>query len=181
MASLWVGILVEKRAAISAWQNWSWAVRAVIPVKTDIAREEWQVLIREEEYALFHTGHLPVELHRAETAAYKQNLGMENPVVYVAVRPHPVATGEGAIMPYLVTVSPDEAMACTEGDDAVFPVAMPGFIRVWLDRFIELNHREAHFEKRKRKGGGAGEHGTAPTYAGPSVARAGWEIPDRHG
>lgn len=179
-----VSVLIERRPAASRWQDWSWRPHAVIPPAGQAVRP--RLLRNDVENAVFYAGPLSVELHAADAAAYKQNLSLDRPVVYVCTRPvehAPAATADsasedGMIAPYHVTVSPDEAQVCMEGDDAVHPVPMPEFIQAKAQAFVDHHYREESFERRKRKGGGAGAHGTAPLQQGPAVPRPGWKVPN---
>lgn len=178
-AAMRIGVVIERRPSGSIWQDWSWYPAAVIPATGD--RKPHRTLRSGQGEAFFHGGERTIELHRGETDAYKQNLSLDTPVVYVALRPAADPGAECAVTAFHVTVSPDEAQAYVEGDDAVHPVAMPGFVGEWVARFVEAHHQDTPFERRKRKGGGAGAHGTVPEASAAPIVRPAWKVPSGNG
>lgn len=173
-----VGVVIERRPARSVWQEWSWYPAAVIPAVA--GDDSCRPLRFGETGTFFHAGKRTIELHRDETADYKQNLSLEVPVVYVVLRPAEDASAECAVEAFHVTVSPDEAQAYTEGDEAVYPVAMPAFVGDWVARFVEAHHEDMPFERRKRKEGGAGANRTIAADTSPPIARPAWKVPSGH-
>ena len=100
------------------------------------------------ERATFYAGPATVELHRTESANYRDNLATGSPSLWV------VLSETGAEPPYalyLVTADPAEGEAMTEaGRNIVEPVPMPDSVRDTLAAFVAEHHVEEAFVKRKR-------------------------------
>jgi hypothetical protein len=148
-----VGVLVERRKAASPWIDFNW--RPVGVLAGEPAASPWTVINAEEDSTTFYAGTATVELHRTETAHYRDNLSSSTPALWVVLRP------TGAEPPYgvvLVTADPAEGEAMTEaGNDLVEPVPMPDVVRTALEAFIAEHHVERPFYKRQRDRAGVVE------------------------
>lgn len=61
------------------------------------------------------------------------------------------AAGDAPLDLVLVTVSPYEAQDYADsGEEIIEKVPMPPALRVWLQDFVDANHHEEPFKKRKR-------------------------------
>jgi hypothetical protein len=144
LASIPVGVVVERRKAKSPWADHLWrpiSVLAGIP-----AAEPWTPISHDADVAVFYAGQATIELHRTETANYRQNLTSGAPKLWVVMR-H-TATGVELVA---VTADPAEGEALTDaGDDIVETVPMPGPIAATIDEFIAVHHVEQPFIKRRR-------------------------------
>ena len=91
-----------------------------------------------------------VELHRTETANYRDNLASGSPALWVVLR----LTASGASYELVaVTADPAEGEGFTEaGNDLVDQVPMPGELAGIVRQFIAGHHVERPFVKRKRDG-----------------------------
>jgi hypothetical protein len=108
----------------------------------------WTKLSGNEERATFYVGAADIELHRAETTNYRNNLATGAPLLWVALRPTSV---EPPFELAIVTADPAEAEAMAAiGDAQVDSVAMPDEIRDALEAFVAEHHVERTFVKRKR-------------------------------
>ena len=98
------------------------------------------MLADDGERATFYAGPATVELHRAETANYRDNLASGSPALWVVLR----ETGaEPPYALYLVTADPSEGEAMTEaGGNIVEPVPMPEAVRDAVAVFIAEHHVE---------------------------------------
>lgn len=141
-----VGVVVERRKAKSAWTDFLWRPVSVLSGKPSAA--PWTPLGEEGEVALFYAGEAMIELHRTETANYRDNLGSEAPSVWVAMRP----TASGPPYDLLaVTADPAEGEASTDaGSNLVEAVPMPADIAAIVARFVACHHVERPFVKRQR-------------------------------
>jgi hypothetical protein len=142
-----VGVVVERAKAASQWIDHTWRPVAVLPGQPDTP--PWSLLADDGERATFYAGPGIVELHRTETARYRENLATGAPSLWVVLR----ETGE--IMPYalyLVTADPSEGEAMTEaGSNLVEAVPMPDVVRDAVAAFVAEHHVEEEvFVKRKR-------------------------------
>jgi Protein of unknown function (DUF3305) len=141
-----VGVVVERRKAVSQWIDFTWRPVSVLAGQPDTAA--WTVLSEKGEGALFYAGAVDIELHRTETGNYRDNLTSAKPSLWVVLRPTNV---EPPYEVFAVTADPAEGEAFTEaGNDLVEAVAMPDLIRDALDAFIAEHHVERQFFKRQR-------------------------------
>ena len=96
----------------------------------------------------FFAGESVIELHRTETANYRDNLASGTPQLWVVLRP---AKGEMGFDLLSVTADPAEGEALTgAGNDLVETVAMPPVIIDIVESFIAEHHVEHPFFKRRR-------------------------------
>lgn len=141
-----IGVIVERRRLKSVWAEEAWQPVAVLPGAP--AAPPWTLLHEERDHARFYAGALPLELHRTDTANYRDNLLSGRPALWVALRP-----GTGGPRPALLTVTADpaEGEALTEaGGDIVEPVPMPAGIAALVADFVARHHVERSFHKRRR-------------------------------
>jgi hypothetical protein len=146
IATIPVGIVVERSKAASRWADHLWHPVAVLAGQPNTP--PWTRLTDDGEHATFYAGSAEIELHRTETSNYRDNLAGGAPVLWVVLRE------TGADPPYglfLVTADPAEGEAMTEaGNDIVEPVPMPDAIREVIAAFVAEHHVERVFVKRKR-------------------------------
>jgi hypothetical protein len=141
-----VGVVVERRKAVSQWIDFVWRPVAVLPGQPDAA--PWTVLASEAGITTFYVGMTEIALHRSETTNYRDNLASGSPAVWLALRP------TEAEPPYTIaaaTVDPSEGESFTEtGTELVGAVPMPDTIRDLVAAFVAEHHVERPFVKRKR-------------------------------
>jgi Protein of unknown function (DUF3305) len=146
LAKIAVGIVVERRGAQSPWIDFTWKPVAALAGLPDAA--PWTMLSQDGEGASFYVGAAEIELHRTETANYRDNLGSDAPMLWVALRPTGV---EPPYEIFAVTADPAEGEAWTEaGSDLVDVVPMPDPVRAAIDAFTAQHHVEQPFHKRER-------------------------------
>jgi Protein of unknown function (DUF3305) len=141
-----VGVVVERRKAASPWIDFTWQPVAILPGQPDAA--PWTVLATDGDRTTFYAGPAQIELHRTETAQYRDNLASAAPSLWVALR----STGvEPAYAIVAVTADPAEGESFTQvGDDLVEAVAMPQAVRDLVEAFVAEHHVERPFVKRER-------------------------------
>jgi Protein of unknown function (DUF3305) len=146
LATIAVGVLVERSTATSRWADFVWRPTAVLAGQPDTA--VWTKLADEGERATFYAGPASIELHRSETGNYRDNLASGAPSLWVVLRE------TGAEPPYslfLVTADPSEGEGMTAaGNDLVEAVPMPESVREQVAAFVAEHHVEREFFKRKR-------------------------------
>jgi hypothetical protein len=146
LASIPVGVVVERRKAMSEWIDFVWQPVGVLPGRPDTA--PWTVLSTSEDRATYYAGAAEVTLYRTETGYYRDNLASATPSLWVALRP------TGVEPPYdivAVTADPAEGESFTQtGDDLVEAVPMPQPVREIVAAFVAEHHVERPFVKRKR-------------------------------
>lgn len=146
LASIEVGVLVERSRALSQWSDYLWRPTAVLVGEP--GTPPWTTVAQAGDRTTFYAGAAEIELHRTETGNYRDNVATGTPLLWVVLRP----TGaEPPYSLYLVTADPAEGEAMTEaGDDIVETVPMPPAIRDRVEAFIAEHHVERVFSKRKR-------------------------------
>jgi hypothetical protein len=146
LAKMTVGVVVERRKADSPWVDFLWRPVGILPDAPDMAA--WSVLREEEDAVLFYAGSRTIDLHRSETARYRDNLTTGSPMLWVVLSP---AEGEWPYTLAAVTADPAEGEAFTEaGANLVETVAMPDVVRQAVESFVAEHHVEREFVKRKR-------------------------------
>ncbi len=144
LATIPVGVVVERRRAKSPWADYLWrpvSVLAGVPVT-----EPWTPVGADTGVQLFYAGHAVIELHRTETVYYRENLTSGSPLLWVVIRP---AEANAALI--AVTADPAEGEALTDaGHDIVETVAMPEAVALKIQDFIAVHHVEQPFIKRRR-------------------------------
>jgi hypothetical protein len=118
-------------------------------------------MMREDgDVTTYYAGTAPVELHRSETANYRDNLASPSPGLWVVLRQH---QGEPPYRLFTVTADPAEGEAYTEaGSDLVDQVAMPPSIRATIADFVAEHHVERPFYKRERQAADPQSHVRRP-------------------
>ena len=147
LASIAVGVVVERSKSSSQWADFYWR-----PVGVLVGAPEtppWTKLNDDGERTNFYAGSADIELYRTETANYRDNLRLETPLLWVILRP------VEADPPYelaAVTADPAEGEAMTEaGTNLVDTVAMPKLVQDAVAAFVAEHHvEEEAFVKRKR-------------------------------
>jgi hypothetical protein len=146
LATIAVGVVVERCQAQSRWIDFTWK-----PVSVLVGQPEaspWTVLSERDGSTTFYAGTAEVALYRTETASYRDNLSSGAPALWVALRP----TGrDPPFAIFGVTADPGEGEGWTQTDgDLVEMVAMPAPVRAAVEAFIAEHHVERPFHKRER-------------------------------
>jgi len=143
-----VGVVVERRKARSPWVDYLW--RPVSAFTGSPSAAPWTPLGPEAEMTLFYAGEAEIELHRTETASYRDNLVSGAPALWIVLRP---STGEPPYEILAVTADPAEGEGFTDaGNNLAEPVPMPADIAGIIGRFVAEHHVERPFIKRRREG-----------------------------
>ncbi len=145
-AKITVGVVVERRKAASPWIDFTWRPLSVLVGSP--AAAAWTLLSQDRESATFYAGAADIDLHRTETGNYRDNVGSNAPLLWVALRPTGV---EPPYELFAVTADPAEGEAMSEtGCDLVDVVAMPEAVRMQIEEFVAAHHVERPFYKRRR-------------------------------
>ena len=149
LARIVVGVVVERRKAKSPWLDFLWRPVSVFAGTPSAA--PWTRICEEGDAATFYAGEAAIELHRTETASYRQNLCSGMPALWVVLRPKAANTASPAFDILTVTADPSEGEALTDaGNNLVATVPMPALIIETIDSFIAEHHVERSFNKRQR-------------------------------
>lgn len=147
--SIPVGVIVAREDADNPWQDFVW--RAVGLVIGADSEEGWRELDREPGVVRYFAGTREIEVFRKETEAYQVNLENKIPMVYVVMREADDPNADQPIEVHLVTVSAYESQDYLDtGEEIVDSVPMPAPLAAWVQRFVDRNHVEEKFVKRKR-------------------------------
>ena len=155
-----VGVVVERHTAKSPWLDFLWKPIAVLPGIPSAA--PWTPINTEADVVTFYAGQAVIELHRTETANYRDNLASGAPLLWVVLRATSTAAGLDLLA---VIADPAEGEALTgAGTDLVKSVPMPASIRASLEAFVAEHHVEQpHYRRQidrtgltaRRAGGGS--------------------------
>jgi hypothetical protein len=141
-----VGVLAERRPAVTKWADDVWRVVEVLEDAPPVP--PWTLLREEAGRSLFFVGVAEVVLHPTDTSNYKHNMEAAQPLVWVALRP--AATPSGFTL-QTVTVDPGEAhLHADTGNDLLESLPMPPGLLAATEDFIARHHVERQFYKRKR-------------------------------
>jgi hypothetical protein len=146
LATIPVGVVVERTTASSRWADHIW--RPVSALAGVPKTEPWTKLSDDGERATFYAGVAQIELFRSETANYRDNLNSDAPSLWVVLRE---TGGSPPYALFLVTADPAEGEAMTEaGNDIVERVPMPDPVYEAVAAFVTEHHVERVFVKRRR-------------------------------
>ena len=144
--SIPVGVVLERSKTEGRWSDVIWKAAGIL---TGVpGTPAWTKLSGDDKRATFYAGAADIELHRAETTNYRDNLAAGVPLLWVALRP---TNDEPPFNLAVVTADPAEAEAMAAiGDALVDSIAMPEEIRDAIEAFVSEHHVERTFVKRKR-------------------------------
>ena len=144
-----VGVVIERRETDNQWIDHTWQVVSLIPGAAEV--DQANEIGRGQGWVQFHAATLPLELFRKETEGYKYNLSLDQPSVFVVLRDDD-DDGLNEVIPFMATVCPYEAQDYMDSsEETVQSVPMPDTVASWLAEFVETNHVDEPFKKRKRK------------------------------
>ena len=140
-----VGVVVERRKAMSQWADFVWQPVAVLPGEPET--KPWTILTEDGDRTSFYAGTAIIELHVSDASNYRDNL-IAGAQLWVVLREAEAEPGHQVVR---VTADPSEGEAFTEaGNDIVESVPMPDSIRETLAAFVAEHHVEQPFYKRTR-------------------------------
>ena len=123
-----VGIIVERRRAISAWAEFIWRPSAILPGVPETS--PWTALETEADCTGFYAGVVEILLYRIDSAGYWDNLRDDAPVLWVTLLP----TGNTE-RPYEIgaaTADPGEGEAYSENaENLVEALPMQDIFETW--------------------------------------------------
>jgi hypothetical protein len=163
LASIPLGVLVERRPATSPWAEHVWAAKELLLDTAQVP--PWTVLRQDAARSVFFAGMGELRLFRTETTNLKHNMEAAQPCIWVVLRP--VAAAPGMAL-QCITADPGEAhLYADSGNDLVEPLPMPGPVAEAIQAFIAAHHREEVHHKRRRD-----------RQDPESLARRPWEVED---
>jgi len=136
------------------WDMGGWQVTGVVAGAHVAANQTDAPLPLKDDLKLWPG--LQLHVHIDEAESYYFNLASERPRVFVVSR----EDEDDGFVPFLATLSFDEAAAYEEGEDRVWAVDMPAEVHQWLEQFVLSHFVPEKRRKRKRedwkKGSNAG-------------------------
>lgn len=143
--SMSVSVIMEKKPSQHAWADFSYQAVGVICGGSEA--ESVRKIHQNGEVEQFLCTGLSLRLHLDECESYYHNLMSPEPGCFIVANE---IDDTGAMpVPYLVSLSFDEAHAYLEGDEQVYAVTIPPELYKWSEAYI-LTHYEA-IKKTKRK------------------------------
>ena len=136
-----VAIVMEKRPPVNPWATAYWKAVDVI-VGTQSVQEPL-LMQRQGDVEQYLFPGFQVSLHEDECESYYHNLKAPNPSCYIIAN----KAEDGTPIPFLVSLSFDEAHAYLEGEGEVYAVAIPPELYVWTEAYV-LDH---YFPEKKYK------------------------------
>lgn len=144
-----VAVIMQQRpSVVSAWSDYQWRAIGITVAQKEPDATQGPVLIHEQGdmrqylYRVFN-----VCLHRDECESYYHNLISDNPRCYVVARHNE----DGLPVPFLVSMSVDEAHAYLESDDTVYDVDIPPELYRWVEAYVLMHYVAVKRKKRKRQ------------------------------
>lgn len=160
-----VSVLMEARPAKSQWIDKSWTALGLVSLlmPRSMPSKKKVTIIKQgngedQIEQLLYSG-LQIRLFLDECESYYHNLMSPEPGCFIVARIDEEAQADQADVPipFLVTLSFDEAHAYLEGDDIVYSVEIPPELYRWAEAYIIENYSAEKRKKRKRKDWRKGE------------------------
>jgi hypothetical protein len=146
LATIAVGVIVERSKAESRWLDYHWRPTTVLAGQPDT--KPWTKLAEDGDRTTFYAGPAEIGLYRTEAGHYRDNLASGAPSLWVVLRE---SSGPAPYELHLVTADPAEGEGATEaGNDIVEAVPMPDAVRDRLVAFVAEHHVDDRFVKRQR-------------------------------
>jgi Protein of unknown function (DUF3305) len=141
-----VGVVVERSKGTGLWTDFLW--RPLNALSGVPAVPAWTKLSDNGERATFYAGAADVELYRSEAGNYRENLLVETPLLWIALRP---AEADPPFSLAGVTADPAEGESWAGLDnDLVDTVPMPAAVKEMVAAFVSEHYVEQTFRKRQR-------------------------------
>jgi hypothetical protein len=153
-----VAVIIERRPATSPWIDHTWRAAGIV-VGRHSDQDPSRLLRQDGDRACFLVGGLEVALHVDECESYYHNLVSDTPRAYVVAR---LSEDDARPLPFLVSMSFDEAHAYLEGDDEIYAVDIPGELYRWTEAYVIAHYFPEKKKKRKLRDWKTDDSGTGP-------------------
>jgi hypothetical protein len=141
-----VGIVVERSKSVSPWADFLWRPVSALSGVPDASA--WTKLSDDGERTTFFAGTADIELYRSEAGKYRENLLVEHPLLWVALRR---TEGDPPFTLAGVTVDPAEGESWVEiSDHLVDTVPLPAAVEAMVADFVSEHYVQRMFQKRGR-------------------------------
>lgn len=147
-----VSVVMESRPSSSQWVDVTWkAIGLAVHNNGDGGSNRSIKVIDQGDVKQFIYSGLNIRLFFDECESYYHNLMSPEPGCFVVAREEDEEGNDSDIpIPFLVTLSFDEAHAYLEGDDTVYSVPIPPELYRWTEAYILENYSAEKRKKRKR-------------------------------
>jgi len=148
-SSMTVSVIMESRPSASRWIDEEWSVVGVTVGQygDDVSKQSAKILIEQNGMKQLIYSGFSLMLHKDECESYYHNLKSPEPGCYVIAR----NDGNEVPIPYIVSLSFDEANAYLECEDTVFTTSVPPELYRWVEQFVLVNYVPEKRVRRKRK------------------------------
>ena len=136
---------MESSPSSSPWADVSWNAVGICAVAGD--RTDTEKTVQHGKFEQYIYNDLKLRLFIDECESYYHNLMSPQPGCFIVAR----ESDNGRPVPFLVSLSFDEAHAYHEGDDLVYSVPVPAELYRWTEAFIIENYIPEKRKKRKRQ------------------------------
>ncbi|WP_235911607.1 DUF3305 domain-containing protein [Mesorhizobium xinjiangense] len=144
-----VGVLAERRKAVSRWVKEIWVPVGVTPSVSGFSAGD--VVVSDDRMTRYFMGLAELTCYAAETEAYVHNFNSRNPALFVVLRRDADRSHPLPWYVHCVTASPFQVQEFEDvGEDIIERVAMPPEIAMAIDQFVAVFHKDETFKKRRR-------------------------------
>lgn len=153
-----VVVLMQRQpSVVSRWSDYQWQAVGVMAIAKDVNDSEIPRTVHDEGEVMqvLYSG-FNVQLYADECESYYFNLISPSPQCYVIARDD----DDNVPIPFLVSMSFDEAQAYIETDDQVFVVDVPPELYRWTEAFVLQHYSPEKRKKRKRDDWKSNEEGS---------------------
>jgi len=152
--SFTISVVMESRPSKSDWCDETWNAVGLVPFSE--SQQGDVKIIEQGDIKQLVYGGLKIRLFLDECESYYHNLMSPEPGCFVVAHEDDEKNDDIPV-PFLVTLSFDEAHAYLEGDDTVYSVPIPPELYRWAEAYILENYSAEKRRKRKRKDWRKGE------------------------
>lgn len=143
-----VAVIMERRPSSHRWANYSYDAVGVV-VRADGEERSVERVFQDGDVEHFLVTGLGINLYVDECESYYHNLMSPEPGCFL-VADTPDDNDELPI-PYLASLSFDEAHAYLEGDELVYSVPIPKELYQWVEAYVLTHYVAVKKTKRKLK------------------------------
>jgi len=156
--SLAIAVVMEKQPSTHPWADFRYDALGVV-VRKDAEEASVTRIYQDGDTEHFLVTGLNLRMHVDECESYYHNLMSPEPGCFiVASQPDDSAQMP---LPYLASLSFDEAHAYLEGDAQVYSVPLPAQLYQWVEAYVLTHYVALKKTKRKLKHGPEGEQAQA--------------------
>lgn len=152
-----VSVIMQSKPSSNQWVDEIWDAVGVVVLSDNDEADVKTIEQGDAGKQLIYSG-LKVNLHLDECESYYHNLMSPQLGCFIVAREEDEDGNDtDTPIPFLVSLSFDEAHAYLEGDDIVYSVPIPSELYQWTEAFVIQNYTAEKRRKRKRKDWKKGE------------------------